>query len=124
MKIAVTYEKGNVFQHFGKTTQFKIYEISNNEIKNTYIIGNNDITHCALIDYLKSLNIDILICGGLGYGAVSKLNELRIKLYAGVSGSADDAVNDLLENHLNYDNDHTCEEEHLHTCHDDIKPIM
>ena len=124
MKIAVTYDKGNVFQHFGKTKEFKIYEINNNEITNTYIISNNDITHCALIDYLKELKIDILICGGLGYGAVSKLNELGIKLYAGVSGSADDAVNDLLENHLSYDNDHTCEEEHLHTCHDDIKPIM
>ena len=124
MKIAVTYLKGNVFQHFGKTTEFKIYEVENNEVKKSYVISNNGITHCALIDYLKENNVDVLICGGLGYGAVSKLNELNIKLYAGVSGLADDAVKSLLDNTLNYDNSHTCEEEHLHTCHDDIKPLI
>ncbi|MCR5461776.1 MAG: NifB/NifX family molybdenum-iron cluster-binding protein [bacterium] len=124
MKIAVTYDKGNVFQHFGKTESFKIYEIENNKIIKSYIISNNGITHCALINYLKDNNIDALICGGLGYGAVSKLNELNIKLYAGVSGSADDAVNDLLNNRLDYDNSHTCEDEHLHTCHSDVKPLI
>ena len=124
MKIAVTYLKGYVFQHFGKTTEFKIYEVENNVIKKSYVISNNGITHCALIDYLKEINVDIIICGGLGYGAVSKINELNIKLYAGVSGLADDAVKSLLNNTLNYDNSHTCEEEHLHTCHDDVKPII
>lgn len=124
MKIAVTYKNGNVFQHFGKTEYFKIYEIKDNKIINSYVIDNNNISHCALIDYLKELNIDILICGGLGYGAVSKLSELNIKLYAGVSGSADKAVDDLLENKLDFDNSHTCEEEHLHTCHDNIKSII
>ena len=82
------------------------------------------LNKAALIDYLKELNIDILICGGLGYGAVSKLNALNIKLYAGVSGPSDKAVDDLLENKLDFDNSHTCEEEHLHTCHDDLKPII
>ncbi len=124
MKIAVTYEKGNVFQHFGKTKEFKIYEIEDNRVVNSFIISNNNITHCALIDYLKDNNVDVLICGGLGYGAVSKLNELGIKLYAGVSGNADEKINDLLNNRLDYDNSHTCEDEHLHTCHDDIKPLI
>lgn len=124
MKIAVCYEKGMVFQHFGKTKEFKIYEVTNNEITNSYIIDNNGITHCALIDYLKKNNVDVLICGGLGYGAISKLNELKIKLYAGVSGYADDKVKDLLENKLDYDNDHTCEDENLHTCHSDINPLI
>lgn len=124
MKIAVTYEKGNVFQHFGKTKEFKIYEVENNKVVNSYIISNNDITHCALIDYLKEQKIDVLICGGLGYGAISKLNENRITLYAGVSGNADSKVKDLLEGVLEYDNDHTCEDEHLHTCHSDINPLV
>lgn len=124
MKIAVTYLKGNVFQHFGKTEYFKIYEVENNEIIKSYVIDNNGITHCALIDYLKENNVDTLICGGLGYGAVSKLNELNIKLYAGVSGFADDAVKKLLNGSLEYDNSHTCEDEHLHTCHSDIKPLI
>jgi hypothetical protein len=29
MKIAVTYENGMIFQHFGHTEQFKIYETEN-----------------------------------------------------------------------------------------------
>lgn len=124
MKIAVTYLNGDVFQHFGKTENFKIYEIENNKIKKSYVISNNGITHCALINYLKELNVDTLICGGLGYGAISKLNELNIKLYAGVTGSSDKAVDDLLENKLEFDNSHTCEEENLHSCHSDIKPLI
>ena len=124
MKIAVCYEKQMVFQHFGKTKEFKIYEIENNEIKNSYIISNNGITHCALIDYLKENKVDVLICGGLGYGAVSKLNDLGIKLYAGVNGYADDKVLDLLNNRLDYDNEHTCEDEHIHSCKDDVKPLI
>lgn len=124
MKIAVTYLNGNVFEHFGKTTHFKIYEIDDKKIKNSYVIDNKGITHCALIDYLKELNIDILICGHLGYGAVSKLQNANIKLYAGVSGYADDAVNDLLNDKLEYDNDSLCEEEHTITCKDEIKPLL
>ena len=124
MKIAVTYLNGNVFQHFGKTENFKIYEIDNNKIKKSYVISNNGITHCAFINYLKELNVDTLICGGLGYGAISKLNELNIKLYAGVTGNSDKAVDDLLENKLEFDNSHTCEEENLHSCHSDIEPLI
>ena len=124
MKIAVTYLNGDVFQHFGKTENFKIYEIENNKIIKSYVISNNGITHCALINYLKELNVDTLICGGLGYGAISKLNELNIKLYAGVTGSSDKAVDDLLENKLEFDNSHTCEEENLHSCHSDIEPLI
>ena len=89
MKIAVAYKNGDVFQHFGKTENFKIYEIENNKIIKSYVISNNGITHCALINYLKELNVDTLICGGLGYGAISKLNELNL------APQYDDSINKL-----------------------------
>ena len=92
--------------------------------ENTFIkcpVGTSKSKACSL---LKENNIDVLICGGLGYGAVSKLNELNIKLYAGVSGSCDEAIKAYLNNSLNYDNSHTCEDEHLHTCHSDVKPLI
>ena len=123
-KIAVTYENGNVFMHFGKTTHFKIYEIENKKIINEYVIDNKGITHCALIDYLKGLKVDALICGNLGYGAVSKLNDLCIKLYAGVSGNVDKVINDYIDGNLSYDNSSTCEEEHTHSCKDEINPLI
>ena len=124
MKIAVSYDKGSVFEHFGKTENFKIYEIVDNKIINSYILNNGGITHCALIDLLKDNGINCLICGHLGYGAVSKLNSYNIKLYAGVSGSADKAITDLLDNKLVYDNDTLCEEEHTITCKDDIRRVF
>ncbi|MBP5445167.1 MAG: NifB/NifX family molybdenum-iron cluster-binding protein [Acholeplasmatales bacterium] len=123
-KVAITYDKGNVFQHFGKTEFFKIFEIDNKKIVNEYVIDNKGITHCALIDYLKGLNVNTLICGNLGYGAVSKLNEVGIKLYAGVTGNATSAIEDYIKGSLNYDNESACEEEHTHSCKDNIKPLF
>ena len=38
MKIAVTYEGGLIFQHFGHTSQFKIYEIESDVVKSSQVI--------------------------------------------------------------------------------------
>ena len=92
MKIAVTYEKGNVFQHFGRTQNFKIYEIENNQIISDEVIGNNGIGHEALADYLKELGVEVLICGGMGQGAQNALAQAGIEVYAGAQGDADEAV--------------------------------
>ena len=48
MKIAVTYDNGNVFQHFGKTESFKVYEIENNQVVKSEVIGSNGTGHGAL----------------------------------------------------------------------------
>mgnify|MGYP001240303093 FL=1 len=41
MRIGVTYEDGNIFQHFGHTEQFKLYDVENEKIKSTQIVGTN-----------------------------------------------------------------------------------
>jgi len=92
MKIAVTYENGTVFQHFGRTQNFKIYEIENNQIISDEVIGNNGIGHEALADYLKELGVEVLICGGMGQGAQNALAQAGIEVYAGAQGDADEAV--------------------------------
>ncbi len=108
MKIAVTYENGNVFQHFGHTEQFKVYEIVDGKVKNSEIIDTNGSGHGALAGLLYGLNIDTLICDGIGAGAQNALAEAGIKLFGGVSGSADDAVNALLTGTLAYNPDVRC----------------
>jgi FKBP-type peptidyl-prolyl cis-trans isomerase 2/predicted Fe-Mo cluster-binding NifX family protein len=100
MKIAVTYENGNVFQHFGRTENFKIYVIENGEIVSSEIIGNNGIGHEALAQYLKDLGVEVLICGGMGQGAQNALAEAGIEVYAGAEGSADEAVKAYLQGTL------------------------
>ena len=96
MKIAVTYENGQVFQHFGHTEAFKVYETENNEIKSESIIPTLGNGHGALAGFLKLNNVDTLICGGIGEGAKNALASAGIKLYGGVTGSADEAVKALL----------------------------
>ena len=109
MKIAVTYEDGAVFQHFGHTEKFKLYEVSNNEIKSETVIDTNGSGHGALTMFLVKNNVDILICGGIGGGAKAKLSEAGIKLYGGVSGSADDVVKSFINGTLNFNSEVSCE---------------
>ena len=103
MKIAVTYENGNIFQHFGHTEAFKIYDIQDGKILSSQIVGTNGSGHGALAILLSDLQVDTLICGGIGAGAQNALAEAGIKLYGGASGSADDAVEALLANKLEFD---------------------
>lgn len=112
MRIAVTYENGNVFQHFGHTEHFKVYDVENGEITVATTIDTNGNGHGALADMLKKGNVDTLICGGIGAGAKRMLAEVGIALYGGVSGSADEAVADLLAKNLNYNSEVECNHHH------------
>lgn len=108
MKIAVTYENGNVFQHFGKSEQFKIYEIENNEIKNSTVVSTGGNGHGALAGFLKGLGVNALICGGIGGGARAALDSAQITLYPGASGNTDECIKSLLEGNLEFDKDAVC----------------
>ncbi len=117
MKIAVTYEKGNVFPHFGHTEQFKLYEVADGKVTDSKVVDTNGSGHGALAGLLSQLNVDTLICGGIGAGAQNALAEAGIRLYGGVSGSADDAVNALLAGTLAYNPDVHCNHQnHEHNC--------
>ena len=117
MKIAVTYENGDIFQHFGHTEQFKIYETEDGAVKSSEVVSTMGSGHGALAGFLKEHGVNTLICGGIGGGAQEALKEAGITLYGGVSGSADQAVEDLLKDQLAYDENVMCShhgEEHHH----------
>ena len=115
MKIAVTYENGNIFGHFGHTAQFKVYEVEGNKIVSSEIVDTNGSGHGALAGLLSALNVDVLICGGIGGGAQMALAQAGIKLFGGVQGNADKAVESFLKNALEYDPDAKCDHhEHNH----------
>lgn len=92
MKIAVTYENGNVFQHFGHTENFKIYEIENGAVVSSEIIGTEGAGHEALAGFLAQQNVQVLICGGMGSGAQAALQEAGIIVFSGAEGDCDEAV--------------------------------
>ena len=100
MKIAVTYDNGNVFQHFGRTENFKVYEVEDNKVISSEIIGSNGIGHGALAGLLADEEIEVLICGGIGAGAQNALAEAGITLVAGAEGNTDDVVTSYLAGEL------------------------
>ena len=122
MKIAVTYENGQIFQHFGHTEQFKIYTAEDGKIINCEVVDTNGSGHGALAGLLSAFGVDALICGGIGGGAQIALAEAGIKLYGGVSGCCDAAVNALLGGTLGFDPNVKCDHHNHHgeghTCGD------
>lgn len=96
MKIAVTYENGRVYEHFGRTEQFKIYDIVGGMLVDARVFSTNGSGHGALAGFLAERSVDCVICGGIGPGAQAALADAGIELYAGCSGDADLRVTDLL----------------------------
>ncbi len=124
MRIAVTYENGTVFQHFGHTENFKIYDVEDKKIVKEQVVDTQGQGHGALAGFLAEAKVDVLICGGIGGGAQTALSNVGIKLFGGVSGSADEAVNAFLADTLQFNpnvkcnhhgENHTCGSE-SHTC--------
>ena len=100
MRIAVTHDNGEVFQHFGHSEEFKVYEVEDGVVKSSEVIGTNGSGHEALATLLANKAIDVLICGGIGDGAQAALEEAGIELCAGASGNADEAVAAYLRGEL------------------------
>ena len=118
MKIAVTYDNGQIFQHFGHTQFFKVYEVNEGKIISSKVESTNGQGHGALATVLRELGAEVLICGGIGGGAQTALRNAGIQLFGGCSGDADAAVEALLSDSLNYNPDVKCNHHgEGHTCH-------
>ncbi len=126
MKIAVTFENGEVFQHFGHTEHFKIYTVEDGVVTSSEVVDSNGVGHGSLAVLLKEQAVDVLICGGIGGGAQAALADQGIELCAGASGSADEAVEAYLKGKLvntgancnhHHSGEHDCGNEGNHDCH-------
>ena len=111
MKIATTYENGSIFQHFGRTEYFKVYEVEDGAVVSSEVIGSDGIGHGALAGLLANHDIQVLICGGLGGGALNALTNAGIEVCAGASGNADEAVAAYLRGEL-VDTGANCDHHH------------
>lgn len=117
MRIAVTYEDGMVFQHFGHTRQMKLYDVEGGQVTAQQVVDTAGSGHGALAGFLSQRQVDTLICGGIGAGAQEALAQAGIKLYGGVTGSADEAVKALLDGTLQYNAEVRCDH-HGHGHHE------
>ena len=130
MKIAVTYDidTKTVFQHFGHTENIKIYEAEDGKIVKSEVVSTGGAGCGAIAGFLAGIGADILLCGGIGGGAVNHVEAAGINLISGVSGDADAAVEAYLRGELvsegancdHHDGEHEChhgEEGGEHHCH-------
>ncbi len=109
MRISVNYDNGQIFQHFGRTETFKIYDVDNGQIVNQFLMPGNGAGHGALAQQLVENNVDVAICGGLGMGMLNALEQAGIKVCANVTGDADEAVAAFLRGTLEYNRQaHNC----------------
>jgi predicted Fe-Mo cluster-binding NifX family protein len=123
MRIAVTYDKGEVFPHFGRTPAFKIYDIDESgKIVSSAVVETGEISHGALAGMLNGLHTDVVICGGLGIPMLNKLSAFGMKVYGGVDQKADEAVRDYLGGNLQYDPQ--AAEKHGGCAHSDSPSMM
>lgn len=121
MIVAVTYENGMVFQHFGHTAQFKLYMVENNAVQESRLLPTGASGHGALASLLQAAGVNTLICGGIGAGAKEALAKCGITVYPGVTGNADQSVQALLSGTLHFVPDILCSHHHEngHTCGED-----
>ena len=122
MIVAVTYENGEIYQHFGHTPRFEIYDIRDGKITDSRLVDTEDCGHSALAGFLADRGVDVLICGGIGEGAQNALNKAGIKFYGGVSGRTDEAVRDFIDGTLRFDPNVRCSHHdsmHGHGCSGD-----
>nr|WP_297175594.1 NifB/NifX family molybdenum-iron cluster-binding protein [uncultured Agathobaculum sp.] len=117
MKIAVPYADGQVYQHFGHTAQFKLYETAHGKILSSQLMDTNGSGHGALAGFLAAQGVDTVICGGIGEGAQSALAAANIRLLGGVQGAADEAVLAYLSGALVYDPNVKCSHNGHHGHH-------
>lgn len=129
MRVATTYDNGNIFMHFGRSEQFKIYDIQDDKVLNEQVVGTGGTGHGALAGLLANGGVDTLICGGIGGGAINALTQAGITVYAGAQGNCDACVEALIAGTLAQTGEATCDchgHDHEHThehgescgCHD------
>ena len=106
--IAVTMEDGRIFQHFGHTRWFELYEIKGGAVASHRTLDAEGSGHSALGGLLRANGVNLLICGCIGGGAKNVLAAAGIELISGVSGPADEAVKLYLEGRLHGDPSAEC----------------
>ncbi len=109
MKIVVNYLDGEIFQHFGQTPEFKVYEVEDSKVVDSYVISADPEGHRALGKQLVTLKADVVICGSLGIPMLEILQGAGIEVCGNVSGNADEAVQAYLNGTLKSSTEaHSC----------------
>lgn len=109
MKIAVNEQEGKIFQHFGQTKAFQIYEVEDGKVLSSSHLAADPKGHAALADQLIKEKVNVVICGNLGARMLGLLQGAGIQVCGNVEGDCDQAVQAYLNGTLTYSTEaHAC----------------
>ena len=102
MKVAVAYENGEIYGHFGHCACFAIYEYGEyvHECTKTLVETGDREGHQAMADLMREQGVDAVIVGQMGGEAKALLLSYGIVPVAGYSGDADTAADLLVTGQL------------------------
>ena len=115
MKVCFPVQKdegieSQVYNHFGSAPVFIMVDTEDNKVKR---VDNSDLHHvhgaCNPIMALGGQKVDALVVGGIGGGAMVKLNAMGVKIYGAETGSVKKNLELLNQNKLQQlSMDHSC----------------
>ena len=121
MRIAVPFDNGQIFPHFGKSECFKIYDTTSVFVLKSELVETAETAHAhsSLAAFLTEKDVQVVICGGIGEGAIAALAEAGIQALTGAQGEADEIEKACLKNEIKLNTQSTCGhscsgEEHPH----------
>lgn len=89
------------YNHFGSAPEFIICDLESGEVKS---INNGDLGHehgkCQPLKALEGNHVDAIIVGGIGKGAIMKLNEMGTKVFRAIKDNVENNLKLLKENDL------------------------
>lgn len=118
MKIAIASEKQNVSGHFGHCEGFTVYEVENGEVFKKSFIENPGHRPGFLPVFLKGLDTELIIAGGMGGTAQQLFNENGIEVIVGAQGACDDVIQKYLKGQLQSTGSICREHQHEENCHE------
>lgn len=109
MKVVIPCtENDEIFQHFGHANQFAVYEYTEGEYVEKKVFTTKCKGHDEIAKLMRYLDVNVVVCGGIGDGAIKALARHKILVYAGVEGNIDQAYYDLTNNRLKCTSTSTC----------------
>jgi predicted Fe-Mo cluster-binding NifX family protein len=100
MKIAVATENKQASAHFGHCEGFTVYEVNEGKVVNKSFTPNPGHRPGFLPVFLKELEINVIIAGGMGASAQQLFNENGIEVVVGAEGVSDDLVEKYIKGEL------------------------
>ena len=106
MRICIPVQKNEgseskPYNHFGSAPKFLVVNLEGEEIE---VIDNGDLDHehgkCQPLKALEGNKVDAIIVGGIGAGAIMKLNAMGTKVYRGINDTIESNLKLLKENKL------------------------